>query len=521
MFRIKEWLGTNKSIFRKLMFSYMITILLGLSAVGLAMSYFAKNYIYDGTKEELLRKAKKVNLAIQSYRVDDARATSMLAFLDQTFDTRIWVFDRNGKIISTSTKDEVFIGKSVAHSILVQVLAGKDVVQDLNFKGLNQPMMSVVVPWGEGNKVFGGIVLHAPIEGIDEAVSHIRETILWATLIAVLLTMAMVSYLSWSISRPLKRIDRVALEIEKGNYDQRVQVTSQDEIGDLARSINRMASRLQEVEAERADYDQTRKDFLANVSHELRTPLTAMQGFLEALQDGLVAEEEAKQKYYQVMYKETLHMSRLVNDLMDLVRLEKHEVGLVKRPIDMESILQRLAFTFSEEAAKRSLALSLDIDNPLPPVFGDPDRVDQIFINLINNALKFTEKGMVLLRARAKDGGVEIVVQDSGIGINPHDLHHIWDRFFKVDRVRSRREQGTGLGLAIVKQLVELHNGTIRVESEVDKGTTFIVWLPKDKTISRNAIEEEKKIKNKMLSKGNKDRKEAGKNKGSKHTGKE
>jgi signal transduction histidine kinase len=479
--RVRDWLGTNKSIFRKLLFSYMVTVLLGLGALGLSMSVMAKNYIYDGTKEELLRKAKKVNLAIQRYPIQDEQTQGMLAFLDQTFDTRIWVFNMKGQIISTSTKDEVFIGKSVARSIVDQVLQGKDVVQNLAFEGLNKPMVSVVVPWGEKDHVFGGIVLHAPVEGIEETIGKMREMILWATLFGILLSTVMVSYLSWTISRPLKRIDEVALEIEKGNYDQRVHITSQDEIGDLARSINQMAGTLELVETERASFEQTRKDFLANVSHELRTPLTTMQGFLEALQDGLVVEEASRQKYYDVMYKETIHMSRLVNDLLELVRLERHEAELVRRPINIESVLQRIVFSFKEEAAKRGISLQLTVQSPLPGIIGDPHRIEQIFINLINNALKFTEEGSVSVEVAAAREGTEIVVKDTGIGISSHDVERIWDRFFKVDRVRSRSEVGTGLGLAIVKELVELHQGTVTVKSEVNKGTAFTIWFPGEK----------------------------------------
>ncbi|SDG84917.1 Signal transduction histidine kinase [Aneurinibacillus thermoaerophilus] len=480
---VREWFGINKSIFRKLLFSYMITMLLGLGALGLSMSVLAKNYIYDGTKEELLRKAKKVNLAIQNDPMPSDQTTAMLAFLDQTFDTRIWVFDRHGRIISTSTQDEVFIGKSVARSIVEQVMQGKDVVQDLKFEGLSKPMLSVVVPWGQKNEVFGGIVLHAPVEGIDETVGNMREMIVWATLFGILLSTAMVSYISWTISRPLKRIDEVALEIERGNYKQRVAVTTEDEIGDLARTINRMASTLEQVEVERVDFEQTRQDFLANVSHELRTPLTAMQGFLEALQDGLVTDETSRQKYYDVMYKETMHMSRLVNDLLELVRLEKQEVNLVKRPIDMNSFLNRLVFAFKEEAAKRNLDLRLEVVDPLPTIIADPYRVEQIFTNLIGNALKFTEQGHIKLAAREKADGIEVTVEDTGIGISQHDLDFIWERFFKVDRVRSRREAGTGLGLAIVKELVELHHGNIRVESKIGEGTRFVVWLPSEKKV--------------------------------------
>lgn len=475
---VKDWFGISKSIFRKLLLSYMVTVLLGLGALGLSMSVLAKNYIYDGTKEELLRKAKKVNLAIQNYPVQADQTAAMLAFLDQTFDTRIWVFNRQGQIISTSTQDEVFIGKSVARSIVEQVMQGKDVVQDLKFEGLTKPMMSVVVPWGQKDEVFGGIVLHAPVEGIEETVGNMREMIVWATLLGILLCTAMVSYLSWTISRPLKRIDDVALQIERGNYKQRVIVETEDEIGDLARTINRMASTLDHIETERTDFEKTRQDFFANVSHELRTPLTAMQGFLEALQDGLVVDEASRQKYYDVMYKETMHMSRLINDLLELVRLEKHEVNLVKRPIDMDSFLRRVVFMFKEEASKRNLNLHLDVADPLPAIIADPHRIEQIFINLVNNALKFTEQGSVTLRAREKSDGIEVCVEDTGVGISEHDVELIWERFFKVDRVRSRKEMGTGLGLAIVKELVMLHHGTIAVDSKVGEGTKFTVWLP-------------------------------------------
>lgn len=478
---ILDWFGVNKSIFRKLLLSYMVTVLLGLGALGLSMSVLAKNYIYDGTKEELLRKAKKVNLAIQTSQTNpwnEDQTQSILAFLDETFDTRIWVFDQSGHIIATSTRDEVFIGKSVASQIVEQVMRGQNVVQNLAFAGLTKPMVSVVVPWGQKDKIFGGIVLHAPVEGIEETVGNMRVMILWATLLGILLSTAMVSYLSWTISRPLKRMDMVALEIEKGNYEQRIEVTSEDEIGDLARSMNRMAATLAHVEAERAELDKVRQDFIANVSHELRTPLTAMQGFLEALQDGLVQDGASRQKYYDVMYKETLHMSRLVDDLLELVRLTKHEFNLVKQPVNMEALLNRLAFTFTAETEKRGLALRLALDLPLPAVMGDAGRIEQIFVNLLGNALKFTERGYIELAARAEKGGVEVTVTDTGIGIAEADIPHVWDRFFKVDRVRSRSETGTGLGLAIVQELVGLHAGVITVQSKLGEGTVFTVWLP-------------------------------------------
>ncbi|MFD2369145.1 ATP-binding protein [Brevibacillus sp. GCM10020057] len=471
-------LRTSKSIFRRLLFSFLATVLVGLGISGLLISLFARQYIYDSKEEEMLRMAKKVNAAIQNYDKVNKQLLDELVSLDEAFDTRIWLFNQEGKIVATSMKDEVFTGKSVAVSIAESVLKGKSAVTELQIEGLEDPMLSVSVPWGEGEHVYGGIILHAPIEGIERTFGQMRETILWATLFGVLLSTAMVSYLSWSISRPLRTIERTAAEIGRGNYAERVRVDTSDEIGDLAQTINTMAEKLERVEQERQHLEQVRNDFLANVSHELRTPLTAMQGFLEALQDGLVEDEEARQKYYAVMYSETMQVNRLVDDLMDLMKLENNEVNLAKFPVDVADVMNKVAFAFRADAGEKGIQIELELEEDLPKIYADRDRVAQILKNLVKNAVKFTEQGEIRLRAVAEEPYVKIEVADTGIGISQEDLQRIWERFFKVDRGRSKKNKGTGLGLAIVKELVELHGGKISVESEPGKGSTFTVWMP-------------------------------------------
>ena len=194
----------------------MFTVIVGLGIVGLTISYLAKDYIYESNKEELLRKAIRVNSVIQELNSKE-QIEQAIIFLDQSFDTRIWIFDRDGKIIVTSTKDEVSLGKSVAKSITKEVLNGENVINEIEFEGITEPMLSAVVPWGIENQVYGGIVLHSPIKGVHKTVGSIRETILWALIIGLILSTIMVSYLSWSISRPLKKIDKVASKIGAGN----------------------------------------------------------------------------------------------------------------------------------------------------------------------------------------------------------------------------------------------------------------------------------------------------------------
>ncbi|NEN81162.1 HAMP domain-containing protein, partial [Paenibacillus elgii] len=268
-------LGIGKSIFRRLLFGHMFTMLLGLCVVGFLLSLLTKGYIVDSQKEELLRKAKRVNLTVQTVVVPDDRVKEQLLFFDQTFDARIWLFDRNGKIAATSSKDEVYVGKSVDPAVVRKVLSGEEaLLNEPRFEGLKEPMLSVVVPWGKDNEVYGGIVLHASVAGMNETITLMRETILWVTLVGVLLSAVTASYLSWSISRPLRRIDKLALRIGHGDYGERIEIASNDEIGELAATINQMADKLQRTDEDKRKQEQIRQDFLANVSHELRTPLT-------------------------------------------------------------------------------------------------------------------------------------------------------------------------------------------------------------------------------------------------------
>ncbi|WP_274364552.1 sensor histidine kinase [Paenibacillus thermotolerans] len=470
----------NKSIFRRLLLSYMFTLVIGLGAIGFIISFMAKGYIYDAKQDELLRKAKKVNLTIQDTQTIDEDTAQLLPFLDQVFDARIWVFDRNGKILATSTEDEVNVGKSVATSIVDKVLKGEDAVSGLRFEGIKKPMLSVVVPWGKDDKLYGGIVLHSQVEGASETIGGIRETILWVTLAGMLFSITVVSYISWSISRPLQKINKAAAEISLGNYSQRIHINSTDEIDDLAATINKMAEALEKVNQERKKLDQVKDDFLANVSHELRTPLTAMQGFLEALQDGLIP-EEGRQKYYDVMYKETLHMNRLVADLFDLIKLENETMSLSNHPIDVVPVLQRVALKFRQAALEKGIEIIVGPSEVNSKADADQDRLEQIVSNLVNNAVKFTDQGRVVLLAEEEDDFIVLEVSDTGRGISEADQELIWERFFKADKGRSKKNSGTGLGLAIVKRLVELHGGKVSVESRVGIGTTFRVEIPKHK----------------------------------------
>ncbi|RDV83564.1 two-component system histidine kinase PnpS [Ammonifex thiophilus] len=234
---------------------------------------------------------------------------------------------------------------------------------------------------------------------------------------------------------------------------------------------------LREVTHERR-LERMRREFVANVSHELRTPLTAIKGFVEALEDGALEDRETAQEFLQIIASETERLIRLVEDLLRLSRLESRQTFLRRQEVDLTELIGNIAPVWRRQAEKKGLIFEIDLPPGLPPVPGDPELLTQVFVNLIDNALKYTPAGKVRIRGEHQPGWVRIEVEDTGIGIPQDCLPRVFERFFRVDRARSRASGGTGLGLSIVKHIVELHGGKVGVESELGKGSRFWVYLP-------------------------------------------
>jgi two-component system sensor histidine kinase ResE len=236
--------------------------------------------------------------------------------------------------------------------------------------------------------------------------------------------------------------------------------------------------------------DKMRKDFVANVSHEIRTPLSMVQGYSEALLDDIAASPEQRRELVQVIYDESLRMGRLVNDLLDLARMEAGRLVMDLQQVDVNALMGRVYRKFSVLAKDRGITLTRTEEDPsLILQAADSDRLEQVLTNLLDNALRHTASGKSIRleasRVRSRSGAdiLEIKVMDEGSGIPPEDLPYVFERFYKADKARKREagaSGGTGLGLAIVKSLIEAHHGTIQVSSELGKGTTFTIRLPMD-----------------------------------------
>lgn len=350
-------------------------------------------------------------------------------------------------------------------AILVSRATEAEFGQYLSHTGQMQDTMQQMM----GRGPFGGWqeMMGTPEQGFLDAVNASLWT---ATLLAVGAAVLLSLFLSRQITAPMRRLTQAAKQIATGNLAQRVHETSKDEIGELASAFNAMAEALHRNE-------QARQQLLAGIAHELRSPLAVIQGNLEAMVDGVV---EVTPERLASLHQESLLLARLITDLRDLSLAEAGQLELRRTPTDPQPLLEEVVANFASQAQAKGLQLHLELPQNLPQIMADPDRARQVLRNLLANALRYTPAGgSITLTARHNGGGqVTFTVADTGSGIAPEDLPHIFNHFYRADPSRQRASGGSGVGLAVVKQLVEAHGGRVWAQSEPGKGSVFSFTLP-------------------------------------------
>jgi two-component system phosphate regulon sensor histidine kinase PhoR len=299
-------------------------------------------------------------------------------------------------------------------------------------------------------------------------------------LIAALAVLAGAWLLARRQNRAVARIARTIERLAAGDWSARVAPRRGGELGRLGRGLDELAAKVQQDIAQLRRSDQVRKDFTANVSHELRTPLAAIKAFAETLREGAVEDAEHRAEFLLEIETNADRMTRLVDDLLTLSALDSGVRTPASESVDLMRLAAEVTATLKPLAVRKQLGLRLEPFRDVPPVRGDRGQLKQVLTNLLDNAIKFTpEKGIVRLSAACAQGRVTVAVQDTGIGIPAEDLPRIFERFYRVDKARSRELGGTGLGLAIVKHIVEAHGGGVSVESRPEEGSTFRFSLPR------------------------------------------
>ncbi|MCK8825022.1 HAMP domain-containing sensor histidine kinase [Fuchsiella alkaliacetigena] len=585
-----------ESIFSKLMMRFVVVILVTLIALGIFLTYLFEDYYFSNKEEEFIKQGQKIAKLVERSFYEDNYAETVedLRTISTFLDTQIWITDAQGLIVATFNCRESWIGAQLDEEGIEKVYQGSILTNRGEDPNFDQPVLSVAVPIVIEEQIIGAIFVYSPIAGIASLVGRLQDLLFFAALMSIVLAVILSFSFAKSLLNPLNQLNQAALKLADGDLDTRIDMQGNDEVNQLGRSFNYLASRLEttidklnqektklesilvgmnegvvaidqkqeiilinpqakgliEFEgpglgkklenliddenlisifvkalekeeliidefsltnraqvvrilihitpiytqdnllgvvgvmqdiSERWELEQLQKEFVANVSHELKSPLTSIQGFVKAIRDGVLLDESSTEEYLDIILDEVQRLTRLVNDLLDLSQLERKAIAMEFEKNDLKEVIEQVVFNLQPQFKDKDLTVIQKIPDTNLKTWIDRDRIEQVLFNLLSNAIKFTPVGKEI-KIKVEDLTTEFKVQieDQGPGIPQEELDYIWNRFYKVDKARTRDDSAsTGLGLAIVKEIIDRHQGQVKVNSEIGVGTEFIFTLPK------------------------------------------
>jgi len=396
-----------------------------------------------------------------------------------------YLTDLEGKIISASTSEEPIVNDKIDLAPVQTFIDNRPkgcLVGTNPRNGVKCKIFSAAPLIQEGKQTGYAYAILGGQE-TDSAMAHMKGSyILQVGARNMMLSMAAALLLGllgfWFLTNKFKVILNSLRRFKEGKLDTRIEINTRGEMNEVATTFNEMADTIEQNFEELKGVERLRRELIANVSHDLRTPIASIQGFLETLilkKDDL--SEEKKNQYIQIALNNTERLNKLVDDLFELSRLEAKEKSLVLEPLSMGELVHDIANKYRLIAKDKGISINTVLSQSLPLVRADIELIDRVLQNIIDNAIKFCRQGDVInIELNQKSQSVEVRVVDTGIGIDKKELPHIFERYQKGSRIDN--ESGSGLGLAIAKKIVELHNSTIDVVSELDKGTAFTFELP-------------------------------------------
>lgn len=581
----------TKSIVAKIWTTFMLLIIVVFIALGLGFYRAVADFYYSQIVSGLVTQGKAV---INLYAEDPSEflENDEINNASRIMQAYIIILNKNSIIQICNQEMHLSPGDLFEEKELTQIFEGKIVSKKGYHQVFGHEMLSVGLPIIKENNVEEALLIYTPIAPLSATLNSFLEFIYWGLLIAVILTSILAFFLSRTLSKPLIKMNKMALNLAKGDYSQRVTVRSSDEVGVLGASLNYLSEQLKknitelsyekdkieniltsmsdgvitfdtkgkiahfnpqakhllddcvDVEKDKAleycDYliqlnklfqrvleteeliqgeikihekiiaaklsplfnatkksligvvtvlqdvtkerklEEMRREFVANVSHELRTPISLIQGYAEAIIDDLAKSPEQRNGFLKVILEETQRLKRLVEDLLELSRLQSGAITLEKEWIDLNQIITQMKDKFKTTFKQRGIDFQVEIGSEAAYLVADRIRLEQVLMNLINNAIQFTSAGKILIKTKKSNHGVELSISDTGQGISEEDVPFIFERFYRTDKSRNRESGGTGIGLSIVKNIVDAHHGEIRVKSKEGEGTTFTIVFPSD-----------------------------------------
>ncbi len=462
-----------KSIAQRWFINSFAVIFVILLAIVTGSGFVIHNFYYSSVRQSLKYRANSVSSLVLQYSENASNSsfyTSMREYVESFPDkdfVELMAIDPYGKVSITSS--------GFSYQKKDQMPDYNEALSSADGTGYyvgrlsnGQKIMAVTQMVSVVNSEISAMRFVVSLENVDAV---IFQLIVGISVVAVaVLALVLISGLLFvkSIVRPVRDIGAAARQIAGGDFNSRIKKVSNDEIGELCETINFMADELENSE-------KMKNEFISSVSHELRTPLTAIKGWAETLIDTENYDLATMKKGMRVISAETERLSGMVEELLDFSRIQNGRFSLVFQKMDLLAELGEAVLMYAEKAKRENIEIIYEEPEMLPVIYGDKNRLRQVFINVIDNAIKYSDPGgRVKIDAFARDESITITVADSGCGISPEDLPMIKTKFFKANHTR----RGSGIGLAVANEIISMHHGSIDIESTLNVGTTVIITIP-------------------------------------------
>lgn len=475
--------------------SFAITLAAMLSAalllfsllIGLTFSALFHQHTKTAAKETLKREAGIILSALSTEdetapasqgqgmgrgRGRMAGSRGFLRNLDHITGIDAWLVDEQMQLITAAGQLRYQDLPEGAEEVVAKVLQGQEVFSE-GFSGVTgTPSLTLGMPVTISGDTLGALLLHAPIQGLEESSRQGQRILLISLLVGLLLSLGLSLLLSRGVTAPLKKLEGTTVRIAQGEYGIQTGIRRQDEIGSLANAVDTLSAKLEQAREENNQTENLRREFMANVSHELKTPVTVLRGSLEALRDDVVTEPAQVKQYYSTMLSETSALEHLISDQLELSKLQSPEYALSLSEWVFQEVLHD-AVSGLEKISRQGVNIHMELPDSPVSVRADYARIRQMLLVVLSNALRYGgQDGRVEITLR----GAALSVRDNGPGISAKDLPHLFDRFYRGENARGQQE-GSGLGLAIARQVADRHGISINVNSAPGEGTEFVFHI--------------------------------------------
>lgn len=473
-------------LFFKLYLNYAVMLLVTALLICLIFMQLYKNTAMKNTREQLMDQADNISEMTTMNYINTQNNSGYLKFINDMqniMGTDIWTISNPYAIIpmndllETNSYEEFSEGYNEYLDLVDSAFMNKREYSIADDEIYQTRTITVAVPiLGVNREVAGALLLKTPVMGIKDVVNDSLSLIVVSSVVALAISFIIIIVFATELSLPISRMRATALSLAAGNYHSKTGIKRNDELGDLAKTVDVLSEKLLENEIQRKNLDQMRLDFFANVSHELRTPITVLRAYTETLIDGVVTDEEKVNQYYERMLSECKSMERLVGDLMILSKMQNPDFVIEKEPVNLVQVFDDINRSAGAIAEKKKIKIKIKKTQDIIMMLGDYDRLRQMFMVILDNAIKFSDEFKTVHINISKSDKIIVSIRDEGIGMDSEELENIFEKFYKSNL--RQNASGTGLGLAIAKQIAIKHDGNIDVSSELGVGSTFTFAFP-------------------------------------------